>query len=393
MPWRTLNMIDARQEFVLKAQRKAVPLAALCREFGISRKTAYKWLKRAAEEGLFLLADRSRRPYRSATQLEEEAVCRLVRLKLAHPRWGPKKIRVLYARQFGSAPSLSTCHRVLKRSGLVETVRRRKVDPAARLQTGIVAAAPNDVWTVDFKGWWRLADQQRCEPLTVRDAYSRFVLAVEVTPSAKTEVIRAVFQRLFERYGLPRVIKSDNGVPFASTQALLGLTRLSAWWVALGIQLDRSRPAHPQDNGAHERMHRDIKAEIASHIQPDREAQQAACELWREEFNCMRPHETLAQRTPAQLYQKSPRRYQPASLTYPAGFITRRVNRVGIIIFQQQSLFICAALAGWDLGLHQTSASCVEVWFAHLLLGHINLQTLGFFGTPSRPEEAQRLSA
>lgn len=393
MPWRTQNMIDARQEFVLKAQREGVPFAALCRQFGISRKTGYKWLGRAQQEGLVVLADRSRRPHKSATQTQEEVVCRLVRLKLAHPTWGPKKIRVLYAGQFGPAPSLSTCHRVLRRSGLVSSVRRRRVTPQARIQTDVIATAPNDVWTVDFKGWWRLADQQRCEPLTVRDAYSRFVLAVQLTSSAKTEQVRAVFEQLFERYGLPKVIKSDNGVPFACAQGLLGLTKLSAWWVALGIQLDRSRPAHPQDNGAHERLHRDIKAELAAYIQPDQLAQQTACDLWRDEYNTVRPHETLSQKPPAQLYQKSTRKYFRAHLAYPTGFITRKVNHNGGINFESHFLFISAALGGWDVGLRQNSPDTVEVWFAYLLVGHIDLQTLGFFGAPSRPEEAQRLIA
>ena len=386
-------MIDARQEFVLKAQRDGMPFAALCRQFGISRKTGYKWLGRAQQDGLLVLADRSRRPHKSATQTDEQVICRLVRLKLAHPTWGPKKIRVLYAGQFGPAPSLSTCHRVLQRSGLVSTVRRRRVAPQARIQTDAVATAPNDVWTVDFKGWWRLADQQRCEPLTVRDAYSRFVLAVQITSSGKTEQVRAVFERLFERYGVPRVIKSDNGVPFASTHGLLGLTRLSAWWVALGIQLDRSRPAHPQDNGAHERMHRDIKAELAAHIQPDQLAQQAACDLWRDEYNTLRPHETLGQKTPAQLYQKSTRKYRPALLAYPTGFITRKVRPVGTIAIERHSFFISTALGGWDLGLRYSSPNTIEVWFAYLHIGHIDLQTLGFFGAPSRPQEAQRLTA
>jgi putative transposase len=393
MPWQTFNMLDKRQEFVMRAQRAEQCFSALCLEYGISRKTGYKWVNRGSKQGVTLLADRSRRPKSCKGQLSESETCELIRLKMAHPKWGPKKIRALYEGKHGSAPSLSSCHRVLKRSGQVVTAKRRRVYPAQRLVADSAALAPNDVWTVDFKGWWRLADNKRCEPLTVRDSFSCYILAVEITPSACTEVVKAVFIKLFENHGLPKVIKTDNGVPFAYTRSLLGLTRLSAWWISLGIQLDRSRPAHPQDNGAHERMHRDIKAELAAYIQPDSDAQQMACDLWREEFNTVRPHEKLGLRTPAKVFCKSPRKYQPQSLQYPTGFITRRISPVGLLRIQSASFFVSASLAGWDVGLRQVSPSKMEVWFAHLLAGHINFDTLAFLGTPSRASEGQRIDA
>lgn len=375
MPWATINMDDQRRAFVLRVQQGGTSFVALCREFAISRKTGYKWKARAVQEGIGELAERSRRPRCSPSQLDEATTCTLIRLRLAHPTWGPKKLCVLYARLHPTAPSVGSCHRVLRRAGLIVARRRRVASASARLIAATPAHAPNDVWTVDFKGWWRLADRQRCEPLTVRDAYSRFVLAARLVPDAGTATVRAEFERLFQTYGLPKVIKSDNGPPFASTKSVLGLSRLSAWWVALGIDLDRSRPAHPQDNGAHERLHRDIRAELARFIQPDAAAQQAAFELWREQFNHERPHEALQQRCPGELYTKSDRLYRPADLGYGPGFVTRRVTPTGLIRWEGDSVFVSHALAGWDLGLRSRDTHHLEVHFAHLPLGFIDLQT------------------
>jgi len=268
MPWPNYDVNTIRREFVTQALLHGSNFAALCREHGISRKTGYKWKQRAMADGLSRLAEHSRRPKCSPRQLDEATICTLLRFKLRHPTWGPKKIRALYARQFSPVPSLSSCQRVLTRAGLVLTRPRRRHRDGGRISVGAVARAPNDVWTVDFKGWWLLANAQRCEPLTVRDAYSRFLLGVYVLPRADTTQVRAYFEALFTRYGLPKVIKSDNGAPFATSQAPWGLSRLSAWWLALGIELDRSRPAHPQDNGAHERLHRDIAVELSRQRQP-----------------------------------------------------------------------------------------------------------------------------
>src|SRR4051812_14481597 len=305
MPWQTTSMNDVRREFVMKALQAGHEFSQLCREYGISRKTGYKWKERALQDGLQGLAERSRRPRHSPKQLDEDTLCALIRLKLRHPHWGAKKLAGVYARSGGRPPSLSTYQRILTKAGLVAKRRVRRRSSPGRLQSVVAARAPNDVWTVDFKGWWLLRSGQRCEPLTVRDAFSRYVLAVRLPKAATTMAVQAEFERLFELYGLPKVIKSDNGSPFASSHAVLGLSRLSAWWVSLGIELDRSRPAHPQDNGAHERLHRDIERELASRVEADRDAQQAACELWRDEFNHERPHEALGGRCPAEVYHKS----------------------------------------------------------------------------------------
>ena len=395
MPWQNTQMNDQRKEFAMKAVQGAESLASLCREYGVSRKTGYKWKQRALEDGLRGLRERSRRPKSSPRKLDEVMVCELVRLKMAHPKWGPKKVCQVYLKRHGSAPSVSSCHRVLVRSGLVEPRRRRARRVGGRLEAAVVARAPNDVWTVDFKGWWRLGDGSRCEPLTVRDAHSRFLLAVSLPAKSGWEGVRAEFERLFSLYGLPRVIHSDNGSPFASVQAPLGLTRLSAWWVCLGIELDRGRPGHPQDNGAHERMHRDLEVEVARHAQPDAKMQQACFDVWREEYNWQRPHEALDGRTPGEVYHKS-ERVMPAAagrLDYGAGFFVRQVTRQGTVKWHGERIFVSSALSGLQVGLRIIDGGQLEVWLNYLLIGTIDPQTSSFRGAPSRPTEAARLSA
>lgn len=388
MPWPIPNVNTIRQEFVTKALTEGSNFAALCREYGVSRKTGYKWRERALADGLNRLSEQSRRPKSSPTQLDEAAVCTIIRFKLRHPAWGPKKIRQLYARQHAVVPSLSSCQRVLTRAGLVMPRRRRVQPETGRISVGTVAHQPNDVWTVDFKGWWRLANGHRCEPLTVRDAYSRFLLAVQVLPQADTRQVRGYFETLFQNYGLPQAIKSDNGAPFATANAPLGLSRLAAWWLALGIELDRSRPGHPQDNGAHERVHRDIAVELARHRQPDLSQQQAAFDLWREEFNWQRPHEALDGRCPGEVYRKSPRRMPDRlELAYGAGFEARKISKAGFLTWGPHKVFISGALAGWHVGLRPCDADHLEVWFAHLLLGHIELSSERLLRAASRPQQ------
>lgn len=396
MPWQTTTMKDIRREFVTKALQATTSFVSLCREYGISRKTGYKWKQRALAEGLSALAEHSRRPQRSPKQLDEATICALIRLKLRHPHWGPKKLCVLHARAHsGAGPSISSCQRVLGKAGLVQSKPRRVHRLTQRLTTTIVAQAPNEVWTVDFKGWWRLGNRQRCEPLTIRDGFSRFVLAVRLPLKSDTPNIRAEFERVFQSYGLPKVIHSDNGSPFAARQSPLGLSRLSAWWVTLGIELDRSRPAHPQDNGAHERLHRDIEVELAQSVQADAVSQQAACELWREEFNWQRPHESLSGRTPGEVYHKSQRLF-PSSLQrldYGPGFFPRKVCSRGCVKWRQHAIFLSAALIGCDVGLRYSTSELLDVWLNYLLLGSIDLQTDSFRAAPSGRTEAVRLSA
>jgi putative transposase len=393
MPWKTTHTMDLRNEFALKSLRTS-NFRELCREYGISAKTGYKWQKRFLAHGFAGLGDESRKPHSHPASLEEETICRIVKLKNAHPHWGPRKIRALYERRHGSAglPGESSFKRVLERCGLTDKRILRPVgDASRRISSGRKADAPNEIWTVDFKGWWKDREGLRVEPITIRDEYSRMLLDVRILESSRTEAVRACFERLFELHGLPGAIRSDNGSPFASVQGLLGLTRLSAWWLALGIGLERSRPAHPQDNGAHERMHRDIRRELqAGRIGRD----QAAFDLWRAQYNLERPHEALGMKTPGEVYRPSERPWKgtPEDLDY-GSMETRRVTEVsGTIRYQRAQIGISAALGGWSVGLSPDEADdgLLDVWFAELLLGQLDPSTASFHAArPGRMEAGE----
>ena len=374
--------MEQRIEFALKAMR-TLNFRALCQEYGVSAKTGYKWKQRFLQEGIEGMAEESRRPKTSPEQLPEGEVCEIVRLKMAHLSWGPRKIRELYLRRHGEVASESTFKRVLERAGLTQKRRKRRSSEAGRLCSGRRATAANEVWTVDFKGWWR-SGAKRCEPLTVRDEHSRYLLEVRALQNARSETVRKSFERLFERQGLPGEIRSDNGSPFASALALLGLSRLSAWWVALGIDLERGRPGHPQDNGAHERMRRDISRELEALGESDQEA----LDLWRQTFNFARPHEALGMRCPGELYAPSHRKYDgtPEDLEYPQ-MCTRRVCQHGLIKVDGQRLFLSTSLAGWSVGLKPITQNVMDVWFGRLLLGQIDLSASNFIRADIRPNK------
>src|ERR1700758_395134 len=375
MPWKKSEPMERRVEFVLRALRTE-NFRALCQEYGISSKTGYKWQERFLRLGLSGMEEESRRPHSHAEQLGERELWAIIRLKMAHPRWGPRKIRELYMRRHGEGASESSFKRVLERAGLTEKrKRRRMVVEGGRLSSGRKAQAVNEVWTVDFKGWWKIKEA-RCEPWSVRDEYSRYVLELRKLEDGRSQTVQRSFERLFERHGLPEAIRSDNGAPFASVQALHGLSRLSAWWVALGIDLERGRPAHPQDNGGHERLHRDIAKELESLGQG---ATPEALELWREEFNRERPHEALGMRCPAELYRDSSRTYHTAEvqLSYP-GMARRLVDKNGKLSWNGQKVFLSGSLAGWEVGLQRTEKDQLEIWFGRLLLGHLDPQEVSF---------------
>lgn len=369
--------MNERSEFVLRAIATD-NFRELCREYGISPKTGYKWKERFLEQGLGGMTEQSRRPDKSPNGLVESVVCEIIRIKQAHRTWGPRKIRELYARVHGRAatPSESSFKRVLERAGLVEKRRLRPREQSGRLHSGRQASAPNEVWTVDFKGSWHGAQGGRCEPLTVRDEFSRYVLDLRRLEDARTQTVRARFEELFRRHGLPGAIRSDNGPPFASVHGLLGLTRLSAWWLALGIDLERGRPGCPQDNGAHERLHLDIARELEAARLGE---EQAVLDTWRKTFNEERPHEALSMRCPAEVYARSPRTFsgQIDDLNYP-GMRPLRVTNAGCINLREQWIFISGALAGWSIGLEAISETIWNVWFGRLRIGQIDGQTMSF---------------
>jgi putative transposase len=372
MPWQKVEPMNQRKEFVLKAIHTS-NFRQLCQEYGISPKTGYKWLERFYERGFEGMAEESRRPQRHAKELSEGVICEMIRLKHAHSKWGPRKIRAVYQRIYPKAPSESSFKRVLERAGLVEKRRVRQRSEAGRIHSGRKASAANEIWTVDFKGWWHGANGQRCEPLTVRDEFTRYLLELRTIEDARGQTVRACFERLFERNGVPQCIRSDNGAPFASVTGVLGLSKLSAWWVALGIDLERSRPGCPQDNGAHERMHLDVDRELRG------QEQQASFDEWRRVFNEERPHETLGMQTPAEVYKPSSRKFKgtPDDLSYPK-MEGRRVKATGHIHYGKHSIFISSALSGWSVGLEAAEQRKFNVYFGRLLLGQYDECTAGF---------------
>jgi transposase InsO family protein len=366
--------MSQRTEFALRALQTE-NFRALCREYGISPRVGYKWKKRLLEEGMGRLEEHSRRPKTSPHLLSEEEVCRIVALRVRHKHWGARKLQEIYERRHGEAPSESSFKRVFERTGLVEKRHKRRASLGGRIGDTRKAQSSNEVWTIDFKGWWHDA-QGRCEPLTVRDEWSRYLLEVRALENARTETLRVCFEKLFERFGVPQAIRSDNGVPFSSSRAIMGLSKLSAWWVALGIDLLRGRPAHPQDNGAHERMHKDISRELEGTGYPDR---QAALDVWKQEFNEERPHESLGMKMPSEVYEPSKIKWEgtPDQLDYE-GLMTRRVKGTGHIRFENQSIFLTTALHGWDVGLKALGDGTLELYFAKLLLGHLDPDTASF---------------
>jgi transposase InsO family protein len=300
-------------------------------------------------------------------------VMRIVELRHQHPKWGPKKLRelLLKADPPGDVPSVKTVARVLDRVGLPRIRKpRRRLRVVFRERQELEVNGPNDVWTVDFKGWWRTLNGRRFEPLTVRDAFSRCVLCLQMLGSTRAVDVKAAFEQLFERYGLPKVIRVDNGSPFGCTSAPAGLTGLSAWWTSLGIKVSFSRPAHPQDNGAHERMHADMAAELEADPSACLSAQQQAADVWRREFNEVRPHEAISMRTPAELYRRSSRPYRgvrpPA---YPRNWAVRRVTCHGCVRYAGRSIFISESIRGFDVAVRKTKQGRLAVRFYDLDLG------------------------
>lgn len=368
--------MDLRKEFVLAARAAGANVSQLCRDFQISRSNGYKWLDRYDREGEGAFEERSRRPLR-ITSTSGETVLQLIELRRKYPRWGAKKLRVLMLGRSKDAvvPSEKTIARILDRAGepRVRVTRRTRIRLVVREKEKLAAAAPNDVWTVDFKGWWRTVDGQRFEPLTVRDAFSRSVLCLQMLGSMSAVVVKPVFEKLFELHGLPRIIRVDNGAPFACTSAPAGLSRLSAWWTSLGIRVSFSRPAHPEDNGSHERMHVDVAAELEVDAAASLTLQQQAADRWRREFNEIRPHEALEMKTPASMYRRSLRLYagiRPGS--YSPAHAIRRVNRHGCVRYGGKVIFVSESVAGYDVGIRRRSNGRIAVQFYEIDLGTFN---------------------
>jgi transposase InsO family protein len=373
MPWKEVNVMSQKIEFVIRAMMKQESFLYLCREYGITTKTGYKWRERFLQKGRAGLEEESRRP-KSSAQTAEDIICELVRIKKLKSNWGPKKIRNLYevGHPGEKIPSLSTVSRILEKSGFVKKRKQRRIAAKEAIQNRVVPEKCNDLWTVDFKGYWHTSKKEKVEPLTVRDEYSKYIFSIAILEKGDTSSVKREFERLFREYGLPKMIRSDNGPPFASRVSILGLTKLSVWWMSLGIQLDRTDPGSPQQNGGHERLHRDIALELEGRIAGDLTAHRIRCEEWRVEFNEERPHESLGMKTPASVYEKSERKYEEFDgFDYPPGFQSRQVNNRGYTNLKGRHVFISNAFNGYNVGLKITETGW-EVWFETRLIGWID---------------------
>jgi len=384
MPWQEVTKMEEKKEFILRAFDKNENFSQLCREFGISTKTGYKWKERFAKEGLPGLQDQSRRPKKHANQLSEQMICKIIRIKTTKPNWGPPKIRKVYERENPDSylPSPATFERVLRRSGLTKRKKRVRRKVGERIANRVEALRPNHIWTVDFKGWWYNPHGEKCEPLTVRDQYSRYILSIQILEKGNTDCVKKHFEELFKRYGLPEIIRSDNGVPFASAHGMYGLSNLSVWWLSLGIALDRIEPGKPSQNGAHERMHADIYRELEGKIKGDLKFHQAVFDTWREEFNTERPHAAIAMKTPSQLYTPSARKFVgDIELSYPELFHIRIVSNRGMLYHHGRRIFLSNAFNGYKIGLQYIDAVSIAVFFGDWRIGTI--ERINYLFTPN----------
>jgi putative transposase len=375
MPWKECHVVDERLRFVarlLDGER----MTALCAEFGISRKTGYKIYDRYKDYGVHGLTDRSRRPYRHANQLPLVIETQIVRLKRDYPDWGAPKIREKLRGRCGPlrCPAISTVHAVLDRHGVVRHRKRPR-----RRATGTPLShttAPNALWCADYKGEFRLGNRQYCYPLTITDFASRYLLTCEALSTTREAYAFAVFERTFKDYGLPRAIRTDNGVPFASAHALYGLSKLAVWWLRLGIGIERIRPGHPEQNGRHERMHLTLKQQATKPAAPNLLQQQARFDTFQRQYNDDRPHQALSMQVPADRYTPSPQAYRGLSeLDYPLHDWASTVTHCGRICFKGRKVNLSQVFAGQQVGVRQVDEHIWLVTFMHYDLGYFDDET------------------
>jgi putative transposase len=382
--------MDERLRFVARLL-EGEKMAALCREFDISRKTGYKMLERYKDYGVHGLTDRSKRPYRQANKLPAPVERLILHIKREHPSWGAPKIREKLRRNQTDIqlPAISTVHAVLDRHGLVSRGRKRRHKAEGTALSKPMA--PNDLWCADYKGEFMLADRRYCYPLTISDFATRYLLSCEALATTKEDYAFAVFERAFKEFGLPKAIRTDNGVPFASAHALFGLSKLAVWWLRLGIRIERIKPGHPQQNGRHERMHLTLKKEATKPAAQNFLQQQAKFDDFRACFNDERPHQALAMKYPAELYTLSPRKYRGLTeLSYPFHDRTITVTRCGRICMDRRKINFSTVFAGQNVGIKQVSENIWLVTFMDYDLGFFDHETCRLEPT-TNPFEAKVL--
>lgn len=386
MPWKETCAMEERMKLVMYYLEHEWPMAALCRQFGISRKTGYKIVQRFIEEGVDGLKDRSR-----ARCHHPNAICGVVEQAVLaarhkHPTWGPKKLRAWLDRQDSgvSWPAASTIGQILYRHGLTVPRRRSRKTTVYR-EPFMGCDSPNAVWSADLKGWFKTGDGVRCDPLTITDNHSRFLLRCQAVSPTSHEMIQPVFEAAFREYGLPVAIRTDNGPPFATT-TVGSLSRLSIWWLKLGIIPERIEPGKPAQNGRHERMHRTLKQETASPPQRTWRRQQEAFDRFRREYNEDRPHEAIGQHPPASLYSPSPRPYPliVPEITYPEDTMVRKVRSQGDIKWKNHQIYLSETLAGELVAFRKVTDRLLDIYFGPIKLAQLDIHECRLIHLPRR---------
>lgn len=391
MPWKKCSQMDERMKFIGRLL-DGDKMVELCREFGISRKTGYKIWNRYQDVGVSGLTDRSRRPQRYANALPIQIEKLILKMKRDKPFWGAPKIRERLARKYPDVqtPAKSTIHAVLDRHGLVKKRKRRRYK--AQGTSLSLSREPNDLWCADYKGQFMLGNQAYCYPLTITDHTSRYLLTCEALTSTKEKDAFAVFETTFREHGLPKAIRTDNGVPFSSCQALFGLSRLSVWWLRLGIAIERIEPGHPEQNGRHERMHLTLKKETTKPPAQTQLRQQMKFDSFIEEFNGERPHQALDMKYPAEVYKPSNRRYVGLpEVNYPFADRVIEVTGCGRICIRRKKINLSQVFAGQAVGIKEVQDGIWSVEFMDYELGYFDEESSNFeplenpFG-PTRPK-------
>lgn len=389
MPWRASGVLEERARFAVEWESGEWTMSELCRHYGVSRKTGYKILSRWQEQGAAGLSDHSHAPLHHPNQTTEGIQRRVLELRREHMSWGPRKLRSwLRSHHPGQKwPAASTIGELLKREGLAHPRKQRRRTPP-HTQPFAHADGSNQVWCVDFKGWFRTQDGDRIDPFTMTDAYSRYLLRCQVVAKTNTPAVISICEAAFREYGLPCAIRSDNGAPFASC-AIAGLSRLALYWMRLGITPERIEPGHPEQNGRHERMHRTLKAETASPAEANRRRQQQAFDRFRQIYNQQRPHEALGQRPPADFYTHSPRSY-PERLPnpeYDSSLQVRSVYPHGQFFWKGQDIFLSKVLAGERIGLDQIDDRYWCVYYATFPIAYFDAQQLNVGNLPQQQDD------
>jgi transposase InsO family protein len=373
MPWQQTESMTEKERFVTLAQTGRFTITDLCADFGISRKTGHKYLCRHESKGRVGLNECSRRPRTCPSVTATEVTELVLKERRKHPTWGAKKIHDLLLKVHGldDRPHVNTVGNILSSHGLTKKRKRRSGVHRVRPEHLTVPTRPNEVWSFDFKGWFTLGDGTRCDPLTVCDRFSRYLVACHGQPNQQFKLTLGTCKKLMRYHGLPEIIRVDNGAPFASI-ALGGLSKLSVWWIEQGIRLEFTKPGSPQDNGSHERMHRDLKAEATKPASSNMAAQKKRFERWRKEYNHERPHEALGMLRPFEIYHPSARRLgEKYKMRYPEGFEVKGVSDSGHISHRGSNFYLSEVYSGCRVGLLENLQGVTELHYANLYLGNL----------------------